>query len=86
MNAVVAGSIVAALGESTVYAMEQVYLGNKSFDDIEWVKKLLESKLSSEFIERVMSLVKDISAKDKKLEMKDIAELIISLFFSKTGK
>ena len=82
LNAVVAGSIVAALGESTIYAMEQVYLGNQSFDDMEWVKKLFESKLSSELIERVMSVIKEISAKNKKVEIKDIAEAIIALFIS----
>jgi len=34
VNAIIAGSIVAALGEVTIYAFEQVYLGEKSVTDI----------------------------------------------------
>ena len=82
LNAIVAGSIVAALGEGTIYAMEQVYLGKKTFDDVEWVKKLLESKFSQGFIDRVMEAIKEINAKGKKIEMKDIAQIINALFLS----
>ena len=82
LNAIVAGSIVAALGEGTIYAMEQVYLGKKTFDDVEWVKKLLESNFSQEFIDRVMEAIKEINAKGKKIEMKDIAQIINALFLS----
>ena len=52
LNAIIAGSIVAALGEGSIYAFEQVYLGNKTTDDIDWVKKIIESKLTSQFIEK----------------------------------
>lgn len=55
LNAVIAGSIVAALGEGSIYAFEQVYLGNKSVTDIDWVKNLLESKLSGKIIDIVKS-------------------------------
>lgn len=82
LNAVVAGSIVAALGEGTIYAMEQVYLGKKTFKDVEWVKQVLESKLSQEFIDKVMEVVRKISTKGKKVEIKDIASIIIELFVS----
>ncbi|MGN0475365.1 MAG: YcjF family protein [Acutalibacteraceae bacterium] len=53
LNALIAGSIVAALGEGTIYAFEQVYLGKKSVSDIDWVKNFMESKLSSQFVENV---------------------------------
>lgn len=53
VNAIIAGSIVMALGEGTIYAFEQVYLGKKSVTDIDWVKELMESKLSSQFIHSV---------------------------------
>lgn len=48
-NAVVAGSIVAALCGATIYACEQVYLGNKSADDADWLKRLVESKAFGRF-------------------------------------
>ena len=83
MNAIVAGSMVAALGEATIYAMEQVYLGKKTFDDIDWLKKLLESKLSQDLINRVVEIAKIVSKKGVKLEIKDIAQIITELFVSK---
>lgn len=77
LNAIIAGSIVAAIGEGTAYAFEQVYLGNKTLDDIDWVRKLLESKLSLEFIDKVKSIAESIG---DKVDQKAIAELISSLF------
>jgi len=61
LNAIVAGSIVAAIGEGTIYIFEQVYLGNKSVADIDWVKKVLESKLSSQFINTVIEIAEKIN-------------------------
>ena len=48
INAVIAGVIVTALGEGSIYAFEQVYLGNKDISDIDWVKKIIKSKLPEE--------------------------------------
>ena len=50
INAVIAGVIVAALGEGSIYAFEQVYLGQKSVDDIDWVKQIIESEFSLELL------------------------------------
>lgn len=77
INAVTAGVIVAALGEGSIYAFEQVYLGNKSTKDIEWVTKLIEGKLSlkiSETIEPIMNKLKDST--DKSDIMKVISEIV----------
>ena len=52
INGVIAGIIVAAIGEGSVYIFEQIYLGNKSVDDVDWVKKVLESKLSKEALKK----------------------------------
>lgn len=56
VNAIIAGSIVAALGEGAIYAFEQVYLGKKSVADINWVKEMMELKLSSQFIDVVKTI------------------------------
>ena len=61
INAIIAGSIVAALGEGSIYAFEQVYLGKKTVEDIDWVKKIIESKLSTEFIEKVTDTLKKVT-------------------------
>lgn len=76
LNAIIAGGIVAALGEGSIYAFEQVYLGKKSTDDIDWVKKVIESKLSSQFIEKVTVVIGKIKDKsDSKTITKEILEL-----------
>ena len=77
INAVIAGSIVAALGEGTIYAFEQVYLGNKSVADIDWVKKVIESKLSVQFINNVKDAVVRITETTDK---KKIVKIILDVF------
>lgn len=73
LNAIVAGSIVAAIGEGSIYAFEQIYLGNKTIEDIDWVKKLIESKLSSQFIENTVSTIKNlVNTSDKETILKTI--------------
>lgn len=79
LNAIIAGGIVVALGEGTVYAFEQVYLGNKTTSDIDWVKKIIESKLSS----RVMDFADTTIAKiTKESEEKDVSKTIIDVLKS----
>lgn len=77
INAIIAGSIVAALGEGSIYAFEQVYLGKKSLSDIDWVKGLIESRLSSQFVEIVKTSVNKIN---KNMDLKDIAHIIQDIF------
>lgn len=77
MNAIIAGSIVAALGEGSIYAFEQVYLGKKSVTDIDWVKKLIESKFSSQFTDIIKIVVEKVT---KNADNKAIAQIISDVF------
>ena len=77
MNAIIAGSIVAALGEGAVYAFEQIYLGTKTVADIDWVKKIIESKLSTEFIRKVEDVLKKVS---NDIDIKAFSQEILKLF------
>lgn len=77
INAIIAGSIVAALGEGSIYAFEQVYLGKKTVDDIDWVKKIIESKLSTEFIEKVTDALKNVT---DETDVKSFVQEILKLF------
>ena len=76
LNAVIAGSIAAALGEGSIYAFEQIYLGKKSLEDTEWVKKLMENKFSSDFLKRVNIALDGITSSSSK---KEIAQTILKL-------
>lgn len=60
INGVIAGVIVTAIGEGSAYAFEQIYLGNKTVDDVDWVKKVLESKLSSEAINKATQIIESL--------------------------
>lgn len=67
VNAVIAGGFVAAIGEGTIYAFEQVYLGNKTLDDIDWITKFIESKFAKSFITKLTKVLEEISdGADKK--------------------
>ena len=76
LNAIIAGAIVAAIGEGCIYAFEKVYTGEKSIEDIDWVKKVMESKLSPQFIENVTAVAEKIS---KSSNNKDVGKLVNSL-------
>ena len=77
MNAIIAGSIVAALGEGAIYAFEQIYLGTKTVADVDWVKKIIESKLSTEFIRKVEDVLKKVS---NDIDIKAFSQEILKLF------
>lgn len=80
LNAIIAGSIVAALGEGSAYAFEQVYLGNKTLADIEWLKNMLEAKLSKNLIPQVTKLLKENGGN---LNKKAIAKMVMEIFVRK---
>ena len=81
LNAAIAGSFVAAIGEGTIYAFEQVYLGKKSLEDIDWVQKVMESKISIDFIEKVTSIIEKTTTNTDK---KEIGKMILNLFSTKS--
>lgn len=79
LNAVIAGSIVAALGEGTIYAFEQVALGKQSLLDLSWVEKVIGDKISPKLTGIVNTIVSKLSAGSEK---KDIAAIISDVFKS----
>ena len=80
LNAVIAGCFVAAIGETSIYIFEQVYLGKKTAEDIDWVTKVIESKLSTELIEGATSVIKKVT---DKTDQKTIGKYIMEMFKSK---
>ncbi|MDO4567313.1 MAG: hypothetical protein Q4B42_08280 [Oscillospiraceae bacterium] len=82
MNAIVAGSIIAALGEGSIYVFEQVYLGKKTVADIDWVKKLFESEFSGRLIDVVRTAAEKTT---KDADLKDVAKIVLDVFKSIFG-
>lgn len=75
LNAIIAGAIAAALGEATIYIFEQVYLGKKTVDDIDWAEKIVNEKLSASFVEKVKDIVEKMAnSADKQSAEKNITE------------
>ena len=77
LNAVVAGVIVAALGEGSVYLFEQIYLGNKSIDDIDWAKKVMDEKFAFGITKKVEQITGMIT---ENMTAKDIGKIISAVF------
>lgn len=80
LNAVIAGGIVAALGEACVYAFEQVYLGNKSVRDIDWITKFIESQLASGMVDRLSEVLKNVK---EDMSLQQIAEVVLKALSTK---
>ena len=70
-------NIAASRRASTIYAFEQVYLGKKTVEDIDWLKKIIESKLSTELLEKVKLTSDKIT---DKTDLKSIGKIISELF------
>jgi len=85
LNAIIAGGIVAALGEGTIYAFEQVYLGHKTTADIDWVKKIIESKLSSRVVDIVNTVVEKITSETDEKDVGKILTDVLKSIFSASG-
>lgn len=77
INSVIAGGIVAALGEGSIYVFEQIYLGNRDISDVDWVKKIMESQLAGSFIEKIKGVLENVQ---NNADVKDIAKQIYDLF------
>lgn len=77
LNAIVAGVIVVALGEGCIYAFEQVHLGKKTLQDIDWIKKVMESKLTMQIVDEVKEVLNNSG------NTKDAKKILEELFKAK---
>ena len=76
LNSIIAGAIVASIGEVSIHAYEQVYLGKKTLKDIDWIKKAVEKALSSVKILKEIEKILKKHGKDTKKIMKEISKAI----------
>ena len=77
LNAIIAGVIVAVIGEGSIYAFEQIYLGKKSVEDTDWVKKIIESRITETVIGKAKPILEKVSgSSDKKELLQAVVELV----------
>lgn len=84
VNAIVAASIIAALGEGAVAAFEQVYTGRRSMRDLDWVRQLMEEQFGNAYLGKVSAIAEAAQAGGK-----DMRQMIIDLVksaFLRRGK
>lgn len=86
LNAIMAGSIIAAIGEGSIYVFEKIYTGEKSIEDIDWMKKVMESSLSSEFVEKVTIIAEKIAKSNNKKDISKMITSLLSTIFNTTDK
>lgn len=78
INAIVAGAIVAAIGEGSAFVFEKVYLGEMSSKDLDAIREFMEEKLNIEFINKVTDVIKEFADSDQgKNSLKDVAGTLI---------
>ena len=77
---IVATTITATLGQVSIVAFEQIYKGEKSIDDIDWIKKLLENVNTNELIEKINNIAEQIG---EEKNPKEIASIIFDAIFNK---
>ena len=83
LNAIIAGSMVGALGEGSIYAFEQVFLGKKNVSDIAWVQKVIEEKFSPKLKETINAIVEQIAVNPDKKDIVGVITEAIRVLFSK---
>ena len=84
IQAIVAGTIVATLGQGSIYIFEKVYTGENSFEDIEWINKVMDEQFSNKFKDKVISIAKQVSEnmKDENIDIMQMVSSLIMEFFN----
>ena len=84
LNPIIAGSIVAGLGEASIAVFEKIYVGDKSIIDTEWVSEFMENQFSESFVKKATDVLKKASNNVKSKDLaKDTIDLITSTFVKK---
>ena len=79
LNAAIAGSIVAVMGEASMRLFERIQRGEKTIEDIAWAKQFMESQLSKELITKGTKLLGQVSGGSNREQRSSIVALLGSL-------
>ena len=76
INAIVTSCVMLAIGEGSVYIFEKIYLGEKSIEDMDWIKNSINSEFAKESTDFVSALSKSISNQTK---LSDLPKILLTL-------
>ena len=79
LNAAIAGSIVAVMGEASMRLFERIQRGEKTIEDIAWAKQFMESQLSKELVTKGTKLLGQVSGTSNRDQRSSIVALLGSL-------
>lgn len=87
INAIVAGAIVAAIGEGSAFVFEKVYLGEINSKDLDKIRHIMEEKLNSKFVNKVAKIIEEIANSDQgKNALKKVASILVKALSSEADK
>ena len=74
LNAVVAGSIVSAIGAACIYIFNEISKGNKSLSDLDWATDIVSDKINNQAFKKANEIINSIT--DKKVSTKEISDMV----------
>ena len=80
LNAVVASAFACAVGEASLYAFRQIYLGKKTENDIDWITEVVENILAGGITDKVILLSQSMTGKE---ELKTLGMQVLNLLTNK---
>lgn len=76
LNAAIAGSVVAVMGEATMRLFERISRGEKTVEDVAWAKQFMESQLSKDLVAKGTKLLGEVSGSSGKEQRSSIVKLL----------
>ena len=86
LNAAVAGSMVMGIGEGCKYIFEQIYLGKKSIEDLDWIKQIMESAVASKIVDFVNQAASKLNNPENKDSVRKVLFDLLEQVFKSTSQ
>lgn len=86
LNGIIAASIVAAIGEGSIQVFEKVYTGEKTTEDLTWLREYMESKLTKDFVTKVTAVIEKVAQEGVPRDVPQLISRIVMSIFTSDGK
>ena len=86
LNAIIAGSIVLGLGEGCTLIFESVYRGDKTLDDINWIKNVMELEVTSKVLASINAALDKLNENSDLKDVKKVLFAILEELFTRKNE